>query len=136
MLGNTLRIEASAATLPAFYQLRRIVLPDLYSILTVDFFDSFLFEVVVVFQRRPILILIILLILFLGGWLPHVIFGRRLHFFVLFIVLGPARFGGVFVGVVLLHLLVDVLVGVGLIARGLALLIVVVIVILGRVIYM
>lgn len=80
--------------------------------------------------------MIFLLVLFLGGRLPHVSFGRCFDFLILIIVLSPARFGGVVIGVVLFYLLVDVLVRVGLVARGLALLIVVVIVILRRGIYM
>jgi hypothetical protein len=136
MLRNAFRIEASTTTLATLYQFRRIILPDLYSVLTVNFFDSLLFEVVVViFERSPVFILIFLFVLFLSGRLPHVSFGS-LDFLILIIVLSPARFGGVVIGVVLFHLLVDVLVGVGLVARGLALLIVVVIVILRRGIYM
>lgn len=80
--------------------------------------------------------MVVLIVIFLGRRLSHVLFGRSFDFFVLLVVLSSARFRRVVIRVVLFHLLVDILVGVGLVARRVALLVVVVIVVLGRVIYM
>lgn len=44
MLGNAIGIELPTAALTALHQFRRIVFPDLHSILTVDFLDALLLE--------------------------------------------------------------------------------------------
>lgn len=107
MLRNAIRIERSAASLTALDVLRRIILPDFYPILTVNLFDTFFLNRIVLPRRLPhlllfllrpplrflvaVLLLVIVLLVFLG--IP-------LLFIIIILVAG---FG----------LLVDVLIGVG-----------------------
>ena len=110
MFGNAIRIEGPAASLTALHVLRGIIFPNFYPILTVNLFDTFFLNGValpgrlprvLLFLLRPphrflvaVLLLIIILLVFL-----------RISFLFIMIIL-----------VVGFGLLVDVLIGVGVVS--------------------
>ena len=107
MLGNAVRIESPAASLTALYVLRGIILPNFYPILTVNLFDTFFLNGVTLPGRLPCFLLFLLhlplrfLVAVLLLVIVLLVFLRISLLFIIIILV--AGFG----------LLVDILIGVG-----------------------
>jgi hypothetical protein len=117
MLGNTIWIELPATALAAFNELRGIILPNLHSVLSVDFLYIALLESIL--SASIFLLPLLRLLPLLGRLLPLVCWlSSRLWFLILIPILVLGLFvvlviplGLVIIfRVVLFHLVIDVLI--------------------------
>lgn len=143
MLVNAFRVELSAATFTALYELRGIVFLNLNPILSVKLFDVLLFVSIssfllcfgFIFWLWPFILWLLSIFLLLSARLRFATFDGVVLLVFLSGIIALFR-GKVVRGVLLVHLVINVLVGVWLVAGRLALLVVVVLIVLVSEIYM